>query len=286
MRSNALMLHSKIKVENNFSHFSTSNHALSVENASEVDWAFSDFCIAQTHVLTHDPTPAPTNPPTMLPDECNRYRTRTAFTANGIDNIQFGSLATASSASESDWLFSVDTLLFFASNATETTWLDIDVNFNASRNAQRVVQTIVVLADGDKFSAVHLTSHGLSFFPACGQPLQTWHAPLANSTLEELFADPLADWDFVRTADYWQAGDANDLHENPPVFDAEDVVLKYLSEAHADAKEKEGEGEVDLYGGDELKAANVGGKPKDDIMEVDDARNTKQSRCVAPVSGV
>ncbi len=36
-------------------------------------WGFTDLCINQTYKMSNIPTPSPTDPPTMLLSECNKY---------------------------------------------------------------------------------------------------------------------------------------------------------------------------------------------------------------------
>ena len=51
-----------------------------------------------------------------------------------------------------------------------------------------------------------------------------------NNTLDTVFTDPLKDFDFQRTDDFWQSGDPNSIYENPAVYDPGDLVLRYLSD--------------------------------------------------------
>ena len=118
-------------------------------------WGFGNLCINQTHLITKNPTPSPTSPPTMVLEECNHFLTRlsdwdllydpekTEFVAHGLDYIQFSSIAA------SDWLFAIDTNLFFPTasflNETKPIWLDIEMNGfrSITQSSDSVIQPIM-----------------------------------------------------------------------------------------------------------------------------------------------
>ena len=103
-----------------------------------IQWGFDNLCINQTHVITNEPTPSPTDPPTMSISECNYYKTRlsdwdllynvslTEFYPAGIEYVKFSPINTYNY--ESDWLFSVDTNLYFPTISTDPIWLNIEMN--------------------------------------------------------------------------------------------------------------------------------------------------------------
>ena len=126
--------------------------ASSAQSSSDntIFWGFTNLCINQTHTITDNPTPSPTNPPTVQSNECNHFKTRlsdwnllydaekTEFEAHGIDYIQFTSIDNKNGINESDWLLAVETNLFFptASDAiSASTTIDLEVNLLSSHQS-------------------------------------------------------------------------------------------------------------------------------------------------------
>ena len=108
----------------------------------QIEWGFTNLCIDQTYKISSSPTQSPTFPPII--DDCNEYKTRlsdwdislyntnrTLFVANGIKYVNFTSIQQQSASHESDWLFAVNTDLYFPNNNTissDPTWLNVEMN--------------------------------------------------------------------------------------------------------------------------------------------------------------
>lgn len=123
-------------------YFFSTNSMINQAANDSIQWGFANLCINQTYIITNEPTPSPTDPPTMAVSECNYYKTRlsdwdllynvtlTEFYVPGIDYVKF--TPNPSANYESDWLFSVDTNLYFPENSTDPIWLNIEMNgFNS-----------------------------------------------------------------------------------------------------------------------------------------------------------
>ena len=120
-----------------------------------ISWGFANLCINQTHIITNEPTPSPTDPPTMALSECNKYKTRlsdwdllynvslTEFYPNGIEYVKFTPIGT-SNQYLSDWLFSVETNLYFPPISNDPIWLNIEMaGFNSITGGIDPIQPIM-----------------------------------------------------------------------------------------------------------------------------------------------
>ena len=121
-----------------------------------ISWGFDNLCINQTYIITNEPTPTPTNPPTMLLSECNNYKTRlsdwellydvslTKFYPNGIKYVEFTSID-GFNQYWSDWLFAVDTNLYFPLMSPDPIWLNIEMHgFGSITNKIDTIRPIML----------------------------------------------------------------------------------------------------------------------------------------------